>query len=208
MSTPTAFARSATHDGHRCVDKPQRRSRTKPLHRASGARTAAEAPNTIAAYAGVRPPPRQRAGIERIAHAAPDKRREHARLDRNLSSRCPVQRPVVAPSPRHLLLREEAQRLWPHQFRRRGNLAHTSTLARIESEPCTGPVLAPRPVPGEAAAPDRRRRAESRHRARTPLHGGRTQLHAHARKSDPMPPRNQKPKRDSSKALKRRPYKR
>src|SRR6266511_975881 len=34
------------------------------------------------------PPPRQRAGIERSARAAPDKRPEHARLDRNVSSRC------------------------------------------------------------------------------------------------------------------------
>ncbi len=115
------------------------------------------------------PPPRQRAGIERSARAAPDKRPEHARLDRNLSGRCPVQRPVVAASPRHLLLREEAQRLCPHQFRWRGNLVHASTLAPIDSEPCTGPVLALRPVAGEVAGSNRRGRAERRDGARTPL---------------------------------------
>jgi hypothetical protein len=55
MLTPTVFTRSAAHDGHRCVEKPQRRSRTQPLHRASGVRAAAEAATAIAAYAGVRP---------------------------------------------------------------------------------------------------------------------------------------------------------
>ena len=55
MLTPTAFARSAAHDDNRCVENPQRRSRMRPLHRASGALTAAEPATTIAAYAGVRP---------------------------------------------------------------------------------------------------------------------------------------------------------
>ncbi len=87
------------------------------------------------------PPPRQRAGIERSTRAAPDKRPEHARLDRNISSRRPVQRPVVGPSPRHLLHREEAQRLCPHRFRWRGTLVHASTLAPIDREPCTSAGL-------------------------------------------------------------------
>src|SRR5439155_24947217 len=55
MSTPTALARSAAHDDNRCVEKPQRRSRMKPLHRASGVRAPAETATTIAADAGVRP---------------------------------------------------------------------------------------------------------------------------------------------------------
>jgi hypothetical protein len=54
MLTPTAFARSAAHDGSRCVENPQRRSRMSPLHRANGVLTTAATATTIAAYAGVR----------------------------------------------------------------------------------------------------------------------------------------------------------
>src|SRR6266545_4543146 len=53
--TAAALHRSAAHEGRRCVEKPQRRSRTKPRHSASGVRTAAETATTIAAYAGARP---------------------------------------------------------------------------------------------------------------------------------------------------------
>jgi hypothetical protein len=73
------------------------------------------------------------------------------------------------PSPRHLLPREEAQRLCPQQFHRRGTSFHGSTLARIEREPFTGPVLALRPLAGEVAGSGRRGRAERRHGARSPL---------------------------------------
>jgi hypothetical protein len=67
MLTPTAFAWSAAHDGSRCVENPQRRSRMRPLHRAMGARKAAEAATTIAAYASVRP----HQGSEAGSSAAP-----------------------------------------------------------------------------------------------------------------------------------------
>jgi len=49
LLTAAAFARSAAHEGSRCVEKPQRHSRMKPLHSASGDRTTAEAATTIAA---------------------------------------------------------------------------------------------------------------------------------------------------------------
>jgi hypothetical protein len=48
LLTATALARSAAHDRNRCVEKPQRRSRMKPLHSAYGVRTTAEAAITIA----------------------------------------------------------------------------------------------------------------------------------------------------------------
>jgi hypothetical protein len=73
------------------------------------------------------------------------------------------------PSLRHLLPRDEAQRLCPHQVRRRGTSFDASTLARIEREPCTGPVLALRPLAGEVAGSGRRGRAERQHGARSPL---------------------------------------
>jgi hypothetical protein len=48
LLTATALGRSAANDRSRCVEKPQRRSRMKPLHSACGVRTTAEAAITIA----------------------------------------------------------------------------------------------------------------------------------------------------------------